>query len=471
MNSLNITRRLFQRVKPVVSGACSSLPGSRRTRRGSKAGCRVIRQIRKVVNVRASTPYYQNRYINRGNLVNVVCQTITHSHTVETIQTCIRPRLLVSRSHSMRTVNKSNLRPIPKDQKDVSASCMSFYTLNCRSVKNKTTSINDFILSNNVDILSLTETWLRPDSDRFILLEFSPDGYSILQKPRQDQRGGGIAIVHKDQINIKHKESDTRFTHFEHLECSVNVGNQHICLCVIYRPPPSKTNRFKNTVFFEEWTHYLDNLVIIPEDLVITGDLNFHIDNPNDSEGNRFILTLEEHGLSQHVVGATHTKGHTLDVLITRKASSLLRGLPTIQDPVLCDNNGNAAGDHFAVHAYLQIAKPPKERKTVTFRRMKQLDNEKFRIDLDSSLVLCDKNDSLENLVTSYDHKLRAVLNKHAPEETRTITLRPNTPWYTEDLRTAKREKRRAEKQMRKTNLTVHRQILEINPFKQPDLY
>lgn len=75
----------------------------------------------------------------------------------------------------------------------------------------------------------------------------------------------------------------------------------------------------------------------------------------------KIILTPEEHDLSQHVVGATHTctKGHTLEVLITRETSSLLRGLPTIQDPVLCGNNGNAAGGHFAVHANVQVAKPP----------------------------------------------------------------------------------------------------------------
>lgn len=35
-----------------------------------------------------------------------------------------------------------------------------------------------------------------------------------------------------------------------------------------------------------------------------------------------------------------------------------LGGLSTIQDPVLCDNNGNAAGDRFAVHTHLRVAKP-----------------------------------------------------------------------------------------------------------------
>lgn len=35
-----------------------------------------------------------------------------------------------------------------------------------------------------------------------------------------------------------------------------------------------------------------------------------------------------------------------------------------------------------------------------------------------------------------------------------TIILCPHTPWYTDDLRTAKQEKRRTERQMRKTKLT-----------------
>lgn len=53
-----------------------------------------------------------------------------------------------------------------------------------------------------------------------------------------------------------------------------------------------------------------------------------------------------------------YAKGYTLDVLITQNTSSVLGGLSNIQDPVLCDNNGNAAGDRFAVHTHLRVAKP-----------------------------------------------------------------------------------------------------------------
>lgn len=51
-----------------------------------------------------------------------------------------------------------------------------------------------------------------------------------------------------------------------------------------------------------------------------------------------------------------YAKGYTLDVLITQL--SVLGGLSNIQDPVLCDNNGNAAGGRVAVHTHLRVAKP-----------------------------------------------------------------------------------------------------------------
>ena len=37
-------------------------------------------------------------------------------------------------------------------------------------------------------------------------------------------------------------------------------------------------------------------------------------------------------------------KGHTMGVLITRYTSCLMRGLPNIQGPVLCDNTCNSQG-------------------------------------------------------------------------------------------------------------------------------
>ena len=38
--------------------------------------------------------------------------------------------------------------------------CLNFVCFNIRSLKNEITSLFDFIVSQNIDVLALTETWL-----------------------------------------------------------------------------------------------------------------------------------------------------------------------------------------------------------------------------------------------------------------------------------------------------------------------
>ncbi len=84
-------------------------------------------------------------------------------------------------------------------------------------------------------------------------------------------------------------------------------------------------------MFFDEWCLYLDRLAIISNDVIITGDLNFHLDNINDADAVRFNGTLEVHGLVQYVVGPTYK----MDVVITRDISTLLIGMPTVSEPIV----------------------------------------------------------------------------------------------------------------------------------------
>ncbi|CAG2236872.1 PRP40 [Mytilus edulis] len=80
-------------------------------------------------------------------------------------------------------------------------------------------------------------------------------------------------------------------------------------------------------------------------------------------------------------------------------------------------------------------------------------------MDINNSLLLNEQNTSVEQVVASYDSVLQTVLDKHALEQSKVITQRPNTEWYTDELRFAKRERHKAERQMRKTKLEVHKQI------------
>ncbi|CAG2197793.1 PRP40 [Mytilus edulis] len=74
-------------------------------------------------------------------------------------------------------------------------------------------------------------------------------------------------------------------------------------------------------------------------------------------------------------------------------------------------------------------------------------------MDINNSLLLNEQNTSVEQVVASYDSVLQTVLDKHALEQSKVITQRPNTEWYTDELRFAKRERHKAERKMRKTKL------------------
>ena len=75
---------------------------------------------------------------------------------------------------------------------------LNIVCLNIRALKNKTTSLFDFIVSQNLGVLALTETWLC-NGDNIILNELLPPGYDIRHVDR-GRRGGGVALIYKKDI-------------------------------------------------------------------------------------------------------------------------------------------------------------------------------------------------------------------------------------------------------------------------------
>ena len=66
---------------------------------------------------------------------------------------------------------------------------------------------------------------------------------------------------------------------------------------------------------------------------MITGDFNFHLDNPSDRATTRFRVLLDVFDLKQHVKDSTHKSGHILDLVITRSGDQLVRNV-RVSDPV-----------------------------------------------------------------------------------------------------------------------------------------
>ena len=338
---------------------------------------------------------------------------------------------------------------------------LSMCSLNCQSAKNKSASLQEYISSNDFDLVALTETWLGSSYNKKVISELIPEGYKLVSVPRKNAPGGGVALLQKAGLSVKKVSlSDRKFSQFEYLICNCVLEKVSFQLSVLYRPPPTKKNGFTVGTFFDEMSDFLEYMNSVSTDILITGDLNFHLDVVTDPSTVKFTSLLQGYGLCQLVLGPMHRKGHTLDVVVKRDNSSLVSNV-YVSDPALCNDHGSVAGDHFAVLMDLSCEKPKPVRKLVTFRKYCAVNIDNFKEDM--STHLHEKNtismDSIDCMVDSLKGTLLTLADKHAPLNQRVITLRPNAPWFNAELADLKTKKRKAERFWQKTQLSVHHQM------------
>ena len=217
-------------------------------------------------------------------------------------------------------------------------------------------------------VIAITETWLKSTIDATIVRELTPKGYSHKPLSRSSRKGGGVALLYKSTIDIK-KPVHNVYRTFEHIEyMRTDTSSIGLRLIVIYRPPPSQKNRL---TFFEEWTSFVDGLVITPGKFIIMGDINFHLDDTSDCNASRFRASIKSTGLIMHVREPTHRNGHTLDVLLTRENDEQLVGNILVKDL--------GVSDHLAITFTIDVVRPGCCRKKVSFRKLHDINISDFQ--------------------------------------------------------------------------------------------
>ena len=79
--------------------------------------------------------------------------------------------------------------------------------------------------------------------------------------------------------------------------------------------------------------------------------------------------------------------------------------------------------------------------KKISFRKLGCIDLDSLKGDVANSSLCTNTPDDLVELVTLYNYTLSSILNKHAPLITKTVSSHPHVPWFTNDVRTQKKEK------------------------------
>ena len=244
-------------------------------------------------------------------------------------------------------------------------------TTNIRSIREKTASLTDLIISKTIDILAVTETWLRPHATAACIADISPPDYIFHHRPRPVGRGGGVGFLISKLFNVNLHTSPHN-TSFESI--CVNISNSWFCgvFIYMYRPPCHLAN------LFEEFQDLLENVATMHTEFCIVGDFNLHVDTPSAT------TTTASFDTKQHVNFLTHIHEHWLDILITRSSCK------NIQTPTVADG----LSDHNTVIADLTVPIAPAVSKhNVLYRAIHSNNIASFMTDIiTSDLVTHPKN-------------------------------------------------------------------------------
>lgn len=139
--------------------------------------------------------------------------------------------------------------------------------------------------------------------------------------------------------------------------------------------------------------------------IVILGDFNIHIDNPSCHLAAEFLSLIDCLGLQQHVKAPTHTKGHTLDLVITDAPINNL------------EINDLGVSDHKLVSMAFSCMLPTiRPKRQISFRNWKQIDPTSIIVDLQH--ISCPVSATVDELATYYNIALSSVFDLHAPIRT-----------------------------------------------------
>ena len=161
---------------------------------------------------------------------------------------------------------------------------LTFGCLNIRSLNNKLDDLLEVRRDQLIDVLLLCETW--HDTDSVALSRLRTEGFQVIDRPRPRlccdtlaTNHGGVAAVAAPGLKLQRLEIGFDPASFELVCVRVRSQSLSCIVAVVYRPGSVAAS----TEFFADFTDVLGRLVTFAEPIYIVGDINIHLERPDDS--------------------------------------------------------------------------------------------------------------------------------------------------------------------------------------------
>ncbi len=163
----------------------------------------------------------QTDWLNRPSASRHTLQKSVNSQHIETlspryhtIETVSVPRTrkykkLPNQFMSNNLIDALQIKNVSNTEKQM----IKLGLLNIRSLSMKALFVNDMIPDHKLDVLCLTETWLKPD-EYIILNASSPQDYCYKNEPRPKGKGGGVATIYSNTLSI-YQKTGFKYNSFE----------------------------------------------------------------------------------------------------------------------------------------------------------------------------------------------------------------------------------------------------------------
>ena len=248
-------------------------------------------------------------------------------------------------------------------------------------------------------------------------------GSKMSTEKQKTGKGGGIALVMREEYYVKKIERSIICDSFEHAIWSTKIRNKDYTLLGIYHPPQGTQKAITNNNFITEFTELLTDVTSKHSNILTMGDFNIHMDDLEDADSCLLFDTINAFNLKQQVHITMHNQGHILNLIITENSEGY-QAEKIIPGPYI--------SDHQFITTQLSEHKPIVQQLLTKHRRIPTDVIQGFDKHFNNQLIL--ETSDLNQAISRFRNEIQRTLNEIAPEKLMKTRNRNKKPWFDKEL-------------------------------------